>query len=146
MGLPVSDSQVRLILQSLETICHKQKQTSGGKKVGIRDKTTSHRKKYDLKSLSELAIHVLDQKTENSGQKRDLDKAYGSPPVDQPLHLKTSTCWRMVVQQCEPAGGASHSDADSFRGSFMQISGVQKLINRENDIGKYLKNIQYLRY
>lgn len=60
--------------------------------MGIRDRNASHRKKkYNLKSLSELAIHVLDQKTENSGQKRDQAKAYRSPPVDQPSPVLLST-------------------------------------------------------
>lgn len=55
------------------------------KKLGLGTRSLpTRKKKYDLKSLSGLAIHILDQKTENSGQKRDLGKAYQSPPVDQP--------------------------------------------------------------
>lgn len=95
MGLPMSDFQARLILQSLETIwiVTSQSKLVEAKKWGLgTGPLPTGKKKYDLKSLSELAIHVLDQKTENSGQKGDWAKDYRCPPVDQqsPVLLSTS--------------------------------------------------------
>lgn len=120
--------------------------------MGIRDRTTSHRKK-NMTSNPFLNLQYMfwtrKQRTQvrkGTGLKftgalllTNRPQSYFPP---QNLHLR-----RMVLQQCEPAGGASHSDALSFRGSFMRKSGVQKLVNRENTLEDILKTFSiYIKY